>query len=362
MIFAELIIYATLDSAPNVIQSFYWQTGMLKYLPSPILLSIYVGFIAYSLKRIGRHSVALPWLVVISAGFTFMAGGFSETYVALQTGMLLLAVVICLIGVPTAAKRIALPLLIAGLIGSVLALVVVVIAPGNQVRQSHVGSPTNNAYSLIALSLLYTFQFIKESLLRSPLTVMVSFLFPLLFSFQWHSWPLVLNYKKIFWLFGLSCVVGYLLVMFCVAPSVYAIASPLVPRAGVIPQFLLICFMVGWGYFAGLLLKQSLPLSWKKASPCWTIFASAFLIVFLVVGPVASTKRTFSLAPMAKMYASIWDERDAGIKSAKAQGHMNLAVPALPPIGGIEDLGSDPNYWLNNCVAKYYGIYSIVAQ
>src|ERR1044072_4744846 len=70
VLFAGFLIFATVETAPNVSQSLYWQTGALTYFAPLIPLSFYVGVIMRGARR--EHTN----LSYFSAGIlTFVAGG-----------------------------------------------------------------------------------------------------------------------------------------------------------------------------------------------------------------------------------------------------------------------------------------------
>jgi hypothetical protein len=109
LLLAELIIYATLRSVPNLHQVLFWVGGMLTYVAPLVLLTVYVGFIKY---KADRHSQ--NWHTrLASAGVAFIAGGFSETSLALQSAALLFAIAACSASASVSARR-AHPLLTAG--------------------------------------------------------------------------------------------------------------------------------------------------------------------------------------------------------------------------------------------------------
>src|SRR6202008_4712661 len=45
------VVFATIHSTPDVVQSLYWQTGMLTYLVPLILLTIYLGALGVALQK-----------------------------------------------------------------------------------------------------------------------------------------------------------------------------------------------------------------------------------------------------------------------------------------------------------------------
>ena len=93
---------------------------------------------------------------------------------------------------------------------------------------------------------------------------------------------------------------------------------------------------------------------------CWWIFRNVVLVALLVLGPVTSAQQTFALGSQAKTFASLWDSREQRIYTAVIEGETDLVVQPLPYIPG--DIGPDPGYWINRCVATYYGLNSIVAR
>jgi hypothetical protein len=82
----------TLRATPTLIQSVYWQTGMLTYTAPLLLLTVYAGFLGSRVNREipSRHG---PTALLTGAGLPFLIAGFSETSAALIVGALALATV-----------------------------------------------------------------------------------------------------------------------------------------------------------------------------------------------------------------------------------------------------------------------------
>ena len=88
-------VYFAVLLAPDRLQTIYWRMGTLHYtLPLPLLL-INLGLLAGCYRSRGcfrwrgRH---IAWVAPLSAFLAFFAAGLSETFAALQTGALALAV------------------------------------------------------------------------------------------------------------------------------------------------------------------------------------------------------------------------------------------------------------------------------
>jgi hypothetical protein len=85
-------------------------------------------------------------------------------------------------------------------------------------------------------------------------------------------------------------------------------------------------------------------------------------MALLVLSPIASAGRTLALAPRARAYASTIDSRHQQILDARQRGWESLAVPLMDNTAGLEEITSDPNHWVNRCVAEYYGLDAILAS
>lgn len=367
-VIAELIIFAMLNSANNIAQSFYWQGGLVNYAAPLILLTTYVGIVSYGIRRTVQKRTALL-LVILSAVVTFLAGGFTEAFVFLQTTGLLLAVIACYMS-SDLLKRAARPFIIAGLAGSLIALFVVVLAPGNSARRSFFPPPPN-LFTLTKFSLYYVLHFVAYTVYYSPLTTLLLVLLPTVLGSYLHNAgsgnKQEFDVKKIRMLFFYLPIVAFFLVLSCFVPGVYATSNDLPGRAHMIPQFILVCATIYWGYLAGTALSAHSSIFRRKG---WPLTACSIAVAILVLSvPLVAIQRTLSLVPRARESASIWDQMDQEIRAAKAQGRLNLTVPVVDDIetrlGATHtelNLEHDPQNWKNRCAAVYYGVNSIQAR
>ena len=360
ILMATLIIYATVDTAPGIVQSLYWQTGMLTYVMPLILLTAFAGIIMYRFRRDASDRYQWGWLIV-SGTIAFFAGGFSETYGSLQVVILFFALVFCLTSKSAKIRRTVLPLVLAGLLGSVLAMSVIFLAPGNEIRQSRF-LPPQDPGSLAAMSIKNTFRFLKEALSSSTVSLGTALIFSTLIGRMLYPWTsiTIFSFTKIVQLLGLTLILGFIILLSTIAPAAYGMSLYPPDRALIIPHFILSCIAVLWGYLAGIGLGHIA----RPVENRWTHYLTiAFLIIFCLVllwGPIRSVRRVVALSNSAETYASLWDERDFRIREAIGRGETSLTVPILPYIPG--DLSPSPEFWINRCVAAYYGLDSIVGK
>ena len=359
---AELIIFVTLsDNRGGVYEALYWQTGMLTYWLPLIFMVAYVGFVKHvdgSSSRIRPGGVSL----LLCTGLTFIAGGLNETFAVFQVCGLLLAIGWCLW-----VRRFKLvQLLVAGLIGSVMATAIVSLAPGNDVRRAHFPPPPD-WLTLLRSSAESTFNFMfsEQNYPGTYLYRALALLIPALLVL--YTIPRVgvtatrdfASGRKTQWLTVLTLpLVCFAVVMSCFVPAMYVMSKQPPPRALVIPQFILICLLVAWSYYTALLLRNTY-LERSRSPLIGTV--CVVLAAALALAPIQAARRTFSKAPRVRALALIWDKQDRDILAAKDRGETDLTVPVAYNIGGTDLMTADPQWYVNQCVARYYGVNTITA-
>jgi hypothetical protein len=365
LLIAELLVYAIVESIPNVHQSLYWQTGMLTYIAPLILLTIIIGFVIYNFRR--DTDRCLPGSTLILGGLAFLAGGFSEMYVATQTAAFLIAIVIVLTIRRDDPRCNLTPMLTSGLVGSIASMAVIFFAPGNEIRQA-LTPQSPGIFTIIGSSMLFGLKFVGKSILLSPIPTSLTLFIPTLLTFtlpinkqQSGELSPLPNERGLYPLLLLSPFVGYLLIACSMAPSVYGVSAFPEDRTLTIPQFIFSTTTIFWGSLVGLKLKKSNI--WNARHRRWIeVFGCFVVAVLLVLGPLASASDHLDRAPTLRAYAIRWDARDQDIWTAQNQGAKNLTVPALGFTGGLADIKDDPDYWVNRCFADYYGLDAIVAE
>jgi hypothetical protein len=355
LVLGELIVFATLSSTVDVGQSLYWQTGMLTYLAPLVAAAVYAGLL---LDRVRVGCVG--WLLVGVAGaLAFVAGGTSETYVAAQTAALGAAIATSHLFADARARRVLLRLLVAGLIGSVLAFGIVALAPGNAVRAG--GSPAPSIGFAVGSALDDARQFVHDFWRFTTLSFAVALFGPAALALV--SPPAAHGRGDVARLAvsgGLLVMIGLALVVVCLAPSFYALSSPAPGRARIIPQLVLVAVTASAGYASGAMLSAVVP------RPRAVRVAGGVVVVGLILtGSLLTARRVLAETADAQAYAERWDGIDAQVRAERASGEQDVVVPTLPPTGtirGMDFVGPDPSDWLNVCVARFYRVRSITAH
>ncbi|MBV9543293.1 MAG: hypothetical protein JOY61_02830 [Chloroflexi bacterium] len=339
---AEVAALATLQTAPDLGQSLYWQTGMLTYL-LPLIMATFLGGWIVRAVRIGRVSAVG---LAVSGLITLFAGGLSETYLIPQNVVLTLALVACVQRGMNNLRNVAVPHLVAALAGGVIALAIIVVAPATTYRMGG-GTPADLWLALSAATATAFFQVVR--LLRFfPLTVLMCLVGPgvvrMLVPDGWRA-PGVTAQT----LATVTAIVAIAL-PFCYFPSFYAQNGNPPARSLIVPGVLLISYLLFIGYAASDLLAAAVPR------------AVSWLAVALVVGvPLFVAWTTLPDLASTAQYAAAWDGEDQQIRTSRDQGQADVTVPPLPQFLGENFVGPDRSNWFNVCVARYYGVRTIAA-
>lgn len=369
---ALLIVFSTLNSTPDIVQSLYWQAGMLSYLAPLIFLTAWIGIFVYALRKqsSGRSHKLLILLVFL---LTFVSAGLSEPYAFLQFGALGILTLIYLIYFSTDFKRIALPLILAGFLGGGIAFSIVFTAPGNKGRQATLPPPASPV-SAVKSSLSYTLNFAERHSRRSRAVTLLCLIFPAWIVFMlYYSDPQKnnrsdepnLSIKPALKIVGLCIVAGFFLIFICFVPAFYALSESLPLRAHILPKFVLVSLMI----LAGFIFTQALINTFadnKKFKFLGLTATSIIIAVLLVLSPIIAAKNTFALGNKAKDYAAKWDAIHRQLAETKNNGVNDAVIPKVTAdefdLGyGRPDLqpADKPHEGPNYCIEIYYGLDSV---
>jgi hypothetical protein len=150
------------------------------------------------------------------------------------------------------------------------------------------------------------------------------------------------------------------LMLSTIAPYEYAVSSYPDARVLVTTMFILAGGLVAWSAAVGRLLARALRGSERRA---W--FASgvaALLVLGLMIAPIRDVPAIAASVDVAREYARTWDKRDADLRRLGDPGEGPVATPSLRHMGGLAEIGHDPEEWINRCVAGTYGLRAVVAK
>ena len=362
---SAVVLFGTLWGAPKIYQSIYWQTGLLTYVVPLVLLSGYLGWLLLRRPRqqLGRAAGAM---IAVSAATAFLIGGFSETNLSLQTLALLMLLTISVYQARKKSGAVNRWLIVAGLVGSLAAAIVIIAAPGNDVRQGLLPTPSGLFEWLGRTAwdvLLFANRGLQRLTLKTVLVTMVPFLlaiFPTREDAQ-QSQGRTEELRKWGALVLLIPLCTALLMFATIAPYEYVVSTYPDGRVLITTQFVLVAGLAGWGFAAGKLGRTVLPLS-LTAKPSLVAAVWLAAIIPISVGVVRATLKSLDPLTDAQEFAITWDQRDETIHRAVMGGEEAMAARSLNHMGGLAEIGRDPNEWINRCVAQSYGLKTVVAK
>jgi hypothetical protein len=354
------VVLFVLGGVPSIFQSLYWLTGMLTYLTPLILLSFLLAFhLGIAIHKVG----ALP--LVAAAALPFFAGGFSETYVVIQTAALSILLVLSLIRIREIQRSMHPPFVLSGLLGSAGAGLVMLIAPGNAVRQSLMTAPA--ALDQVLRNSLWDAIVYSNRILRSEtLSLLLIMAIPMMVSAisstdetDRTQWPV----KRLLIALFVIPFLTYSFVALTFAPSEYAISSYPDARVLITTQFILGLGLAAWGWLLGKLWRwlgnRVAPIRWQAATTVILLPLGLAICARAMRAELADSQ-----AMLVKMqdFSQTWDQRHATLRQEVSEGVTELRARSLTHMDGLAELERDPEIWINRCIAQYYGLESIVAK
>ena len=345
---------ASLSLAPNLYQVLYWQTGHLTYLLPLVGMTALVGWLA------GRPHQAEwgPVDLALTFGAALLLAGFSETFGFVQTiGWGLMATYSLAVNRGSGTWKLAL----AGAVGSGLGLLIVALAPGNDVRQGLMQPPSpipqvlarsvRDAYVLGA-------SLVKYQALTLALAVAAAF--GVSVSLRPEPTKTTSAGRRAWLGIFLWPVASFLLVAAVMFPSEYALSSYPDGRVLVTAAFVVISAVIVWA--AGLAQIVTAIDRVQVHRRYWlplVLLVVAVLAAWVSVGQIG---RGLQLRPDMQDFATGWENRHQAIRQAVANGAERLAVASLPHLSGLAEVEIDPDTWINRCIAEAYGLRSVVPK
>jgi hypothetical protein len=252
----------------------------------------------------------------------------------------------CLVAWRAGSRR-ALLMLLAGLLGALIALAVIAVAPGNEVRQS-IASRTPLAIALPEAA-QFTQGWLRLTFARpNAVTLALLLLVPAaIAAVSTRDSRGRVGHPVLLIVFAVVAL--GLVLLACMLPAFYALNSNPPGRAQLIPEFIVVCATAMAGWWLGVRFGRALHPG----------LVTAALAVLLVLGPLRTAAQSASEVAAARAYAATWDQVDSQVRDERQRGIQAVSVPPLPPVHNLEFVGPDRSDWFNQCVAGYYGVGSI---
>ncbi len=356
--FATLFFFLLLT--PNRYQILDWVNGSITYTGPLIVMVTLITWLIYTWRF---PAIKKPWLTGLGIFFLALIGaGFSETNTALLISSL---VVLCLLSLVFTKKLnrwqpIRWQLL--ALAGSISGLVVMVLAPGNDIRKGTRIQVAPNLLALVIASTSYAWDFTIDMFKSKPLPVVILVSFFIIIGFITiskgrHFNPGIIKRSKLPPLV-LIPIINLVLLISVMAPSVYFQSAFPARRTLSGATFILVLSLAGLGFFIGKLLRLLII----RLNPQWqkTLMICSLLgVLILSIYPIRAALINIPEVQATIQFGRAWDMRHMIITTAVFEQHLDLLVPDINSQHGLQDVDDDPMYWVNQCMAEYYGLNSL---
>jgi hypothetical protein len=359
VLLAELMVLFTLIGAPNQFQILYWRIGLVSYTVPMVFFPLLAGTILYYARKTSPERIPFVGMLVCAL-VAFVGGGFAETYVTLQTSMIGLALLFVLIGVKNQKRRMWIVLLSGALVGSLLSMLVIVIAPGNAIRIALMPARPG-LFSLVYMSVTNAFLFIYTYLKVNSFLLIILISITMLVAyihFAVNKNMLYLRPTSLAQTILLAPVVSLILVIAVCIPSAYAESSMPDGRVLVEAVFILVLLIMVEGFFIGASIGQLHQLSSEPVPLHLALFTVILMLGFFMY-PLYDSYKTYRGIPEYRALSISWDKRDAAIRAARQRGDSNVQVKGLNIPGGLAEISTDPGNWVNQCAASFYDLDTI---
>ena len=360
---SALLLVFTVEGAPNLYQSLYWQTGMLTYTLPLALGTFYLGWL---LRRSREAGGTQPSILVLAgcAIFAFLMGGFSETFAGLQTVAMTLWMGGILVLPGKSQWRGSFWLCAAGLLGSLLALLVVAMAPGNAVRQSALPEQSQWA-EIVTRSWKDMYIFLARVGRDHTVGVFLALSLPAAWAFaagaRAGEFSTEERNRSLMSLIGIPLVTAAL-VLATILPYEYAVSSYPDARVLITTQFVLGLGMVSWALVLGWAAARAVHRRVGAIVRALSAAGGLLLLAVFLAAAVQTFRAIREPLPVAQAYAEAWDRRHQDLRLAAAEDVETVAAASLRHMGGLAELGRDPAEWINRCIAWSYGLDQVVAK
>ena len=339
-----ITIFVILAVSPRPQDTLYWWNGMRTYMPALLVATFHVGFLYWAVQNLTTRKAILLGSIA-SFFIALVNGGGNESFSAI---LILFFAGVMAFMLWTKQVRFRDPLfffLAAAILGDALALLIMLVSPGTEVRQVFFPPPPPIPRIFMIAAGGYLDYLID--LLRSPQRI--SALFAIVLTFIWVGTTSSKKLSNGYWIL-LPIAAGILLSYASLLPVIYATSELPPPRTLIIFSFILVASVLYAGLMAGKWLSGR---NMGSARFRWGLLACVGVSV--VVSTAINAKALYDSRDIYRSFAQRWDRANAQILQAKNNGEESVTIPALNVwTGPGGDPTDNPRYWVTACTSRYY--------
>lgn len=339
-------VFAVLAVSPRPQDTLYWWNGMRTYMPALLIATFHIGFLYWAVQNLrSRNAILLG--SVVSFLIALVNGGGNESFSVI---LILAFSGLLLFKVWSGQLRFRDPLssfLAAAILGDVLALLIMLLSPGTEIRQVFFPPPPPIPRMFTIAVGGYVGYLID--LLRSPgrVSALIAIILTAIWLGRTSGKTLSNGY-----LILLPILAGILLPFVSLLPVIYATSELPPPRTLLIFSFLIVSSFLYAGLLAGKWLAGR---GVSSATQRWGLLVCTGLSILLTT--TINAKALYDSREIYSSFAGRWDQANAQILQARNSGKESVTIPALNVwTGPGGDPTDNPRYWVTACTSRYYGL------
>jgi len=342
------LIFVTLLISPNVPQSLYWWGGMRAYIPPLIFAALFVTLY----KQLTANDYPdnyVYWMFGLSLLVSLVGGGFSEIFIPVQLVFFVFIILLGLVTGKLSIKSREFIFLAIGLFGSILALMLVIMAPGNAKRQAFFpASP--DVILILGIALNGFLSFLKDIVGTPDKAAGLS---ALAIAATWLGMQCPPSRVPKGWIAPFILFTGFIVAFGCFPSAAYGMSDVPPTRTLIIPAYFLVISLTLAGYCFGRWLAHALK---YETSSVIKIGFSVSVTAMMLFSAWVNGQVLLSGRPKYSDYAVQWDQMNAQILNAKTAGEALVIIPEMVNWAGLDNPNDNPKFWVNYCMSEFYGI------
>jgi hypothetical protein len=358
------VLFFLMNSIPNLYRSVYWNNGSINYTLPLIAFTIEFGLIARVWGKRNRIAAAIPLFLM-----SMIAGGFTETFSAMQVVFYIIAS-LWLVKDKSQSGRWLRNYILICLAGAILALLIVGSAPGNAGRiKEQALTPTPFLvlpFVVLRSTLVIVYRYLNSSMLEIAPTIIIPFLLSFVFTPNFKvgipSAVKQLWNEPWFQSIVFTCSFVLALILAAATPTSFIQGEPPQDYAIILPVFFIIIGISLVMGILGIVFREYLSHHQHFTAGQNTRFALLLALFLICIAVGASVYQTVLSIPDYQHYAQQWDLRNQELIRLADTGVDSATTFILPNRFHNQDVRNYQDYWINVCMAQYYGFSAIIGK
>jgi len=345
---SSVFLFIVLLLTPSPEQSLYWWGGMSAYVVPLILGIVFLIIFLLIAQRAWDRRGVIAWSF-IALLLAFGLGGISESFTPILMVCLASAIGWGWLEEELSLKQIGFWFLGSALMGATFALIFMITAPGNALRQANF-PPSSGIAEIFQIATRGYFEFLASLVTDSSKLagILGAALASMVIGIHASN-----DKPPRVWTIPAALLFGMFLAYLCFPPTAYGMSNVPPRRVLIISVFFLSAGLMSCGYLAGKWFSSRLVERRKSALTNGLLLFTALLMGY---SSWTASRSLYGSRNTFIEFARLWDDVDSQILQAKVNGDESITIPAMSSWTGLDRPNENPKWWPTRCYSDFYGI------